>query len=217
VGLFAAMGESDTSSWETLKYKLVLLGDASVGKSCIAVRFVRGDFFEFQEPTIGAAFMTQTLNVPSKQVIVKFEIWDTAGQERYKSLAPMYYRGAAVAVVVYDVTSAASYDGARNWVSELERSCGPEKKDKMIIALLGNKVDLGEDARAVETSAAKAFAVEKGLLFAETSAKSGQNINDIFQEMANNLDLQKKKGDADTISGLNNKQGESGGGCASSC
>merc|ERR1719456_1350116 len=87
----------DTSSWETFKFKLALLGDASVGKSCLAVRFVRGDFFEYQEPTIGAAFMTQTLPLHDKHAIVKFEIWDTAGQERYKSLAPMYYRGAAAA------------------------------------------------------------------------------------------------------------------------
>ncbi|CAE8607299.1 unnamed protein product, partial [Polarella glacialis] len=80
-------------------FKLVLLGDASVGKSCLVVRFAKGEFFEYQEPTIGAAFMTQTVSLSTE--VVKFEIWDTAGQERYKSLAPMYYRGAAAAVVVY--------------------------------------------------------------------------------------------------------------------
>jgi len=194
------MADLDTSSWETFKFKLVLLGDASVGKSCIAVRFVRGDFFEYQEPTIGAAFMTQTLPVPAKQAMVKFEIWDTAGQERYKSLAPMYYRGAAVAVIVYDVTNAQSYEGARAWVAELERNQGPDKKDKMIIALLGNKVDLGEEKRAVDTATAEAFARERGLLFKETSAKSGQGIQEIFQEVATSLELQKKTGDAESIS-----------------
>jgi small GTP-binding protein len=204
----------DTSSWETFKFKLVLLGDASVGKSCIAVRFVRGDFFEYQEPTIGAAFMTQTIPVLAKQAIVKFEIWDTAGQERYKSLAPMYYRGAAVAVIVYDVTSTASYDGARAWVAELERNQGPDKKEKMIIALLGNKVDLGEaDDRQVERATAEAFAREKGLLFKETSAKTGQGISEIFNEMASSLELQKKKGEPDGISITQSKQAGGGGCC----
>ena len=102
----------------TVHYKLVLLGDASVGKSCLVVRFCRGEFYEYQEPTIGAAFMTQTVNL--KDVNIKFEIWDTAGQERYRSLAPMYYRGAAAAVVVYDITSADSFAGAKRWITELK-------------------------------------------------------------------------------------------------
>lgn len=87
-------------------FKLVLLGDSAVGKSCLVVRFVRDEFFEFQEPTIGAAFLTQTVSLDD--ATVKFEIWDTAGQERYRSLAPMYYRGAAAAIVVYDITKKVS-------------------------------------------------------------------------------------------------------------
>ena len=87
-------------------YKLVLLGDSAVGKSCLVVRFVRDEFFEFQEPTIGAAFLTQTVSLDD--ATVKFEIWDTAGQERYRSLAPMYYRGAAAAIVVFDITKKVS-------------------------------------------------------------------------------------------------------------
>ena len=85
------------------QYKLVLLGDSAVGKSSLVLRFVRGQFFEYQESTIGAAFLTQT--VALNDTTVKFEIWDTAGQERYHSLAPMYYRGAAAAIVVYDITN----------------------------------------------------------------------------------------------------------------
>lgn len=109
---------STTPAPPTVHYKLVLLGDASVGKSCLVVRFCRGEFYEYQEPTIGAAFMTQTVNL--KDVNIKFEIWDTAGQERYRSLAPMYYRGAAAAVVVYDITSADSFAGAKRWITELK-------------------------------------------------------------------------------------------------
>merc|ERR1712226_967651 len=117
-------------------FKLVMLGDASVGKSCLVVRFAKGEFYEYQEPTIGAAFMTQTVSL--NDCVVKFEIWDTAGQERYKSLAPMYYRGAAAAVIVYDITSSDSFEKAKNWVRELQRQGNPE----MIVALAGNKADL---------------------------------------------------------------------------
>lgn len=89
------------------QFKLVLLGDSAVGKSSLVLRFVRGQFFEYQESTIGAAFLTQT--VALNDTTVKFEIWDTAGQERYHSLAPMYYRGAAAAIVVYDITNRVSH------------------------------------------------------------------------------------------------------------
>lgn len=85
------------------QYKLVLLGDSAVGKSSLVLRFVRNSFSEHQESTIGAAFLTQTLQVAGDGV--KLEIWDTAGQERYHSLAPMYYRGAQAAVIVYDISS----------------------------------------------------------------------------------------------------------------
>jgi small GTP-binding protein len=181
----------------TIHYKLVLLGDASVGKSCLVVRFARGDFYEFQEPTIGAAFMTQTISL--KDVNVKFEIWDTAGQERYRSLAPMYYRGAAAAVVVYDITSLDSFEGAKRWVSELKSMHTPD----IVIALAGNKLDQ-ESRRAVDYELASNYAKEQGVLFFETSAKSGQNVIDLFNEVANRLPKEKKSGDS-------SKNGSAGG------
>merc|ERR1712195_323291 len=104
---------------KVVQFKLVLLGDSAVGKSSLVLRFVRGQFFEYQESTIGAAFLTQ--NVSLNDYTVKFEIWDTAGQERYHSLAPMYYRGAAAAVVVYDITNADSFQRAKSWVKELQK------------------------------------------------------------------------------------------------
>merc|ERR1712113_628789 len=99
------------------QFKLVLLGESAVGKSSLVLRFVKGQFHKFQESTIGAAFLTQTVLLDD--TTVKFEIWDTAGQERYHSLAPMYYRGAQAAVVVYDVTSNDSFERAQRWISEL--------------------------------------------------------------------------------------------------
>lgn len=175
---------SSNSVSKVFHFKLVLLGDASVGKSSLVVRFAKGDFYEYQEPTIGAAFMTQTVSLGDS--VVKFEIWDTAGQERYKSLAPMYYRGAAAAVIVYDVTSKESFEAAKKWVVELQNT-------DTLIALAGNKSDL--DGKQIETEAAQAYADDMGILFMETSAKSGQNVNELFREIADRLPKQSKDDD----------------------
>eukprot|EP00164_Ancoracysta_twista_P000909 GFYU01001194.1.p1 GENE.GFYU01001194.1~~GFYU01001194.1.p1 ORF type:complete len:198 (-),score=59.32 GFYU01001194.1:404-997(-) len=162
------------------QFKLVLLGDSAVGKSSLVLRFVRGQFFDYQESTIGAAFLTQT--VALNDTTVKFEIWDTAGQERYHSLAPMYYRGAAAAVVVYDITNKDSFQRAKAWVKELQRQGNPN----IVIALAGNKCDLSSK-RKVEPEEAQAYADENGIFFMEASAKTSVNVNELFVEIARKL------------------------------
>jgi Ras-related protein Rab-5C len=157
--------------------KLVILGDTAVGKSCVVLRYVRDDFCEFQESTIGAAFLSHTAELDSESV--KLEIWDTAGQERYRSLAPMYYRGSAAAVIVYDITNKESFSGAKSWVKELERRAGPN----IIIALAGNKSDM-ESKRNIEFEEVSAYAQENNLLHFEISAKTGANIKELFTEVA---------------------------------
>ncbi|EAQ89054.1 conserved hypothetical protein [Chaetomium globosum CBS 148.51] len=176
--------------------KLVLLGEAAVGKSSLVLRFVNNDFQENKEPTIGAAFLTQKCNLPTRTI--KFEIWDTAGQERFASLAPMYYRNAQAALVVYDLTKPTSLIKAKHWVAELQRQASPG----IVIALVGNKLDLtndgagnggdvdagGEDsgdARKITTEEAKTYAEEESLLFFETSAKTGYNVTEVFTAIAN--------------------------------
>eukprot|EP00898_Chlorokybus_atmophyticus_P006904 jgi/Chlat1/7214/Chrsp57S06857 len=163
-----------------LQAKLVLLGDMGAGKSSLALRFVKNQFLEHQESTIGAAFMTQTVNVDG--TTVKFEIWDTAGQERYHSLAPMYYRGAAAAIIVYDITSQDSFTRAKNWVRELQRQGNPT----LVMAVAGNKADLTSD-RKVSTEEGQAYAEENSLHFLETSARAGTNVTELFHEIARKL------------------------------
>lgn len=165
---------------KTCQFKLVLLGESSVGKSSLVLRFVKGQFHEFQESTIGAAFLTQTVQIDD--TTVKFEIWDTAGQERYHSLAPMYYRGAQAAIVVYDITNKETFQKAQTWIKELQRQASPN----IVIALAGNKLDLA-NKRAVSYEEAKAYADECSLLFMETSAKTAANVMDIFTSIAKKL------------------------------
>ncbi|KAI9852647.1 MAG: hypothetical protein M1838_006104 [Thelocarpon superellum] len=198
--------------------KLVLLGEAAVGKSSLVLRFVNNDFQENKEPTIGAAFLTQKCSLPTRTI--KFEIWDTAGQERFASLAPMYYRNAQSALVVYDLTKPTSLIKAKHWVAELQRQASPG----IVIALVGNKLDLTNDAgasgdgasgaprdgadeglegaeddgsgdaRKVPTAEAKAYAQEEGLLFFETSAKTGVNVTEVFTAIANAIPESTLKG-----------------------
>ncbi|KAF3843638.1 hypothetical protein F7725_002487 [Dissostichus mawsoni] len=127
-----------TATNQDLPVQAGAAGGHGVGKSSLVLRFVKGQFDEFQETTIGAAFLAQSVCLDD--TTVKFEIWDTAGQERYHSLAPMYYRGAQAAIVVFDITKPDTFERAKAWVKELQRQASPN----IVIALAGNKADLAE-------------------------------------------------------------------------
>ncbi|XP_039720631.1 ras-related protein Rab-22A isoform X3 [Pteropus medius] len=116
--------------------KVCLLGDTGVGKSSIVWRFVEDSFDPNINPTIGASFMTKTVQYQNE--LHKFLIWDTAGQERFRALAPMYYRGSAAAIIVYDITKEETFSTLKNWVKEL-RQHGPPN---IVVAIAGNKCDL---------------------------------------------------------------------------
>ncbi|KAJ3695451.1 hypothetical protein LUZ60_000828 [Juncus effusus] len=170
----------DRGGSNIIQAKLVLLGDMGTGKTSLALRFVKGQYYDCQESTIGAAFFSQIISL--SEAIVKFDIWDTAGQERYHSLAPMYYRGAAAAIVVYDISSSESFTRAKKWVEELQR----QENTYLITALVGNKVDL-QTKRKVQTEEGMQYAEENGLFFIEASAKSAENVNELFYEVAKRL------------------------------
>ncbi|KAJ3115307.1 Ras- protein Rab-5C [Phlyctochytrium bullatum] len=198
-----AAAAAGTSS-KPIQVKLVLLGEAAVGKSSLVLRFVNNEFQENKEPTIGAAFLTQKCRLEDK--VIKFEIWDTAGQERFHSLAPMYYRNAQAAIVAYDITKAASLDKAKSWVKELQRQANPN----IIIALVGNKLDLAAN-RAIPTDEAQAYATEEGLLFAEASAKSGEYVMEVFTEIAKKIPLEHLLASRSRAAGANAAAGAAGG------
>jgi len=165
---------------KVFEFKLVVLGDVSVGKSSIVLRFVQNEFSEFRDSTIGGAFWTK--GVKLNDCIVKFGIWDTAGQEKYHSMVPMYYRGAAAALIVYDITSQESYQRAKLWIKELQK---PGTQDVLIV-LTGNKVDQHKQ-RKVTIEEARGYAKEHKFLFMETSAKMNTNIIELFLTIARQL------------------------------
>ncbi|OWF50175.1 ras-related protein RHN1-like [Mizuhopecten yessoensis] len=158
---------------EVMKVKVVTVGDMSVGKTSLAVRYAKHEFIESYNETIGASFYVRSIEVSGKTFL--FQIWDTAGQERFRSLVPMYLRDAKIAILVYDVTSMDSFDAAASWLKDLLASSPSSVK----IALVGNKMDLS-DQRAVSVEVAKSFASQKNLAFIETSAKTGENVDTLF-------------------------------------
>jgi len=156
--------------------KVVLLGDTSVGKSSLALRFVSNEFKPYSESTIGASFMSKTISMPESSRKIAFKIWDTAGQEKYACLAPMYYRGAAAAILVYDICKKSSFQTLQKWVEEL-RCNGPSD---IALIVCGNKTDLAEKYRQVETSTGKIYAESIGATFFEASAKEDWNVESLF-------------------------------------
>lgn len=154
-------------------FKIVLVGDSGVGKSNLLSRFLRNEFNIESKATIGVEFSSEVVSIDRTRI--KALVWDTAGQERYRALTSAYYRGAVGAIIVYDVTSKASYDSVSKWLDEVKENLGTDSA----VMLLGNKTDLVH-LRQVASEDAQALAHSRGLLSAETSALDNANVRDSF-------------------------------------
>lgn len=158
-------------------FKLVTLGEGRVGKTSLIQSFAGDGFSERQESTINANFITK--HIAAEQRTGRFFIWDTAGQEKYRALAPIYYRNAVGALIVYDITDRASFDRVAIWVRELQSIAGAS----MAIVIAGNKCDL-ETARQVSVEEASRYANSVGAAHFLTSAKTSRGVSAVFSELA---------------------------------
>lgn len=161
-------------------FKLVLIGDSGVGKSCLLLRFADDNFTDSYISTIGVDFRFRTVTIDKKTV--KLQIWDTAGQERFRTITSAYYRGADGIIMVYDVTSSDSFEHVEEWLSEVDRYAN-ENTAKLLV---GNKADLIEEKQVTEETA-QTFAETLGISFIETSAKTATNVDTAFLTMAKEL------------------------------
>ncbi|KAK0417436.1 hypothetical protein QR680_013008 [Steinernema hermaphroditum] len=162
-------------------FKVVLVGNAGVGKTCLVRKFTQGIFPPGQSATIGVDFMIKTLKVLDDKI--KLQIWDTAGQERFRSITQSYYRSAHAIVLVFDVSCQPSFDSLPDWLSEIEQYANR----RVLKILVGNKVDK-DDEREIPERIGKSFADANGFeYFLETSALDATNVDTLFQEVATRL------------------------------
>ncbi|KAK3174606.1 Ras- protein Rab-6B [Lepraria neglecta] len=162
------------------KFKLVFLGEQSVGKTSLITRFMYDSFDNMYQATIGIDFLSKTMYLEDRTV--RLQLWDTAGQERFRSLIPSYIRDSSVAVVVYDISNLKSFHNTRKWVDDVRGERGQD----VIIVLVGNKTDLG-DKREVSSQMGEEEARKSGAIFMETSAKVGANVKALFRRIAQAL------------------------------
>lgn len=164
-------------------FKVVILGDSSVGKTSLVHRFTTSEFDNQLSSTIGAAFITKELESTDKSKRINLEIWDTAGQERYKSLTPMYYRNSKVALVCYDLHNPSTFDKALYWIDQLKLN--NETNNEIIIYLIGTKCDLVTNPMILGVN--DFLEMNPKIKHFHTSAKNGQGIHDIFQDIINSI------------------------------
>ena len=153
-------------------YKILLLGDSTVGKTCFLLRYVDDSFLDLHMATIGLDYRLKTMILENQQ-IVKVQLWDTAGQDKFRAITRNYYKGASGIILIFDVTNINSYENIKKWIIEIKE----EISDKVSIVLIGNKID-NVNGRKITREQGDKLAGEIGVKFFETSAKTGEGINE---------------------------------------
>ena len=169
---------SDDFSNFDLSFKIILVGDSGVGKSCLSIKASRNYFEDFYSPTVGFEFLT--FNVKVEDQNIKLQIWDTCGQEVYRSLISSFYRSASLAIIVYSIDSEESFSNIEKWLNDIKSQSNPNIK----IFLIGNKADLEDKRQVTKESGENFFKQNKLSYFTETSAKTGFNVQNVFIEVA---------------------------------
>lgn len=165
--------KNNSSSYYDYIYKVLLLGDSAVGKTCFLLRYADDTFTDNHISTIGLDYRLKMVSIDN-DVIVKMQIWDTAGQDRFRAITKNYYKGAHGIILMYDVTSTVSFNNIKNWVSQIKENT----TEKVKICLVGNKIDV--DGRKVTTQEGQKLATEYNMKFFETSARNNVNVEETF-------------------------------------
>lgn len=187
--------------------KIVLIGEADVGKTSLMSQFVANTFSERTEPTIGCDIQCKSLSIEGRQIEVK--LWDTAGCERFQTMLPLYYRGCHGAILVYDVTNKKSFERLRDWLVELKNNL---TNDDAVVMIVGNKID--KSGRKVSKEEGNTYAKQRSALFIETSAKTSEGVAIAFEELL--IKIIQTPGLIDTGErgfNLNNSGGDQASGC----
>ena len=164
-----------------LSFKLIVIGDSGVGKSCLTTKAVKNNFEDYYQATVGFEFLT--FNMKINEYVIKMQIWDTCGQEIYKSLISNFYRNSSLAIILYAIDNRESFEHAENWLNDLKSQANPDVR----IFLVGNKSDLEEERKVSKDEGIK-YKNEQGLdMFMETSAKTGYNARNVLIEAAKML------------------------------
>ncbi len=185
-------------------FKVLLLGDSEVGKSCFLMRYSDNVFVENYITTIGLDYKLKTVKLDNGKTI-KVQLWDTAGQDKYRTIAKNYYKGSHGILLLYDITKLSSFDNIREWIRDIKE----EVDENAILFLIGNKIDLS-DKRIISKEKGEELAEEYKIPFFEASAKSGENVDEIFKALYKKINesyanIEKQKG-----SKINKKQKNNG-------